>query len=291
MNHNHNAALLRTTKICTTTQMYTYAAFLQAQALPAHWRRSQSMWMYLLLQFLQELLYNYHNDKKLNWISWGQVRGLQPFQIYFSLYDRTLLWLLMEPYNYHVLRPIKEPVPLVALTFVVTNHIKLSGGWSFVSKLQQHPLIIRIHHKQRFTVKMYLSKIIRASDHPYLYGKGGRFVSFTNSITFMFAVFSWWLEHIFLFRPTMRWLTWGWHFLVTRKVSGPCSSLAVLEPDSPCGIWKGMKRNKRPAIWLNKSALISTIWVRCGCIRQKALPCIYFFQARHSYNWCELEKV
>ena len=24
---------------------------------------------------------------------------------------------------------------------------------------------------------MYLSKIVRASDHPYLYGKGGRFVS------------------------------------------------------------------------------------------------------------------
>ena len=67
----------------------------------------------------------------------------------------------MEPYNYHVLRPIKEPVPLVALTFVVTNHIKLSGGWSFVSKLQQHPLIIRTsqteNHSENVSIKNHQS--------------------------------------------------------------------------------------------------------------------------------------
>lgn len=53
-----------------------------------------------------------------------------------------LLWLLLEPYIYHVLLPMMEPVPLVLLTIVDTNHIKMGGGWSFVSELQLHPLVI-----------------------------------------------------------------------------------------------------------------------------------------------------
>ena len=50
--------------------------------------------------------------------------------------------IVLEPYIYHVLLPMMEPVPLVLLTIVDTNHIKMGGGWSFVSELQLHPLVI-----------------------------------------------------------------------------------------------------------------------------------------------------
>ena len=60
--------------------------------------------------------------------------------LFFVKPDVTMI--VLEPYIYHVLLPMKEPVPLVLLTIVDTNHIKMGGGWSFVSELQLHPLAI-----------------------------------------------------------------------------------------------------------------------------------------------------
>ena len=96
--------------------------------------------------------------------------------------------------------------------------------------LHLHRCYVR-HYHPKWELKMYLSKIFKAADHPYLYGKGGRFVSCPNIFLFLVITF-----HV---RLTMRWLTWGWHLLVTRRDSGPCLSSAALEPDSRCGIWKG----------------------------------------------------
>ena len=177
-------------------------------------------------------------------------------------------WLL-ELYNYHV-GLSRCRCHLCSSLLLSRMHINLGGVWSFVRELKLH---LYVRHPQRsittVIIENYLSKIIRASDHPYLYEKGGRFVSYqwakrhyarselTNkkSLYFLngvskegmmmnpevFFIF-FWLEHFLsILRPTMRWLTWGWHFLVTRRDSGHCLSSAVLEQDSPCGIWKGKK--------------------------------------------------
>ena len=43
-------------------------------------------------------------------------------------------------------------------------------------------LVSKHHTKTHILFKMFLSRALRACDHPYLYGKGGRFVSLWETL-------------------------------------------------------------------------------------------------------------